>query len=144
MTVELLELARSLTVIDAEIRALREQRDHIIAALAEAMPTKIVELPGFGVLERKAGNKRTRWDHESLLRVVLARSRDERLCDPSTGEYEDSGEAAVRVLAECARMEWRVTPLRARGLQVDEFCEVEKAPPTVILRLANEAKGDAA
>lgn len=136
---ELAELAKSLSVIDREIRALREQRDHIVAAIVAAMPSKVVELPGVGSLERKKGNDRRRWDHETLLRVVLARSRDERRADPETGEYEDAGEAAVRVLAECAHVDyWRAAALKARGLDPDEYCESSPAPPSVIFREANQ------
>lgn len=137
---ELVDLARTLTHLDSEMKALREQRDHIIAALAAAMPSKVVELPGVGVLERRGGRTRKAWDHEMLMRLVLARSRDERRCDPETGEFEDAGEAAVRVLAECAHVDyWRSTALRQRGVDPDEYAESTPAPPSVIFRPAEGA-----
>lgn len=140
MSAELLQLARTLYVIDAQIKALKEQRDHIVAELAALMPSKVVELPGLGTLERKGGKDRKAWMHDDLFRVLLARSRDERRADPETGEYESPEEAAVRVIRECAGVGyWRVEPLRKRGLSVDEYCTSTPAPPTVILR---EAKGE--
>lgn len=81
--------------------------------------------PGLGEVQVRRSTKRTEWDSESLTRVVVARALDERILDESSGEYESGAEAVARVLSECARPSWRVTPLRAHGIQIDEFCHEE-------------------
>lgn len=78
---------------------------------------------GLGEVEVKKRTKRSRWHSDDLTRVVVARALDERILDDVTGEYEAAHEAVARVLSECSRPAWRVMPLRARGIQVDEFCE---------------------
>ena len=65
--------------------------------------------------------------------VLVALALDERKLDEETGEYEPAWEAVARVLMECARPNWRVTPLRARGLSVDEFCHEEHDSYSVML-----------
>lgn len=78
--------------------------------------------PGIGEVTVRKATKRTEWDSEALTRVLVARALDERVLDESTGEFEASHEAVARVLSECARPSWRVTPLRARGIDPSEFC----------------------
>jgi hypothetical protein len=77
---------------------------------------------GLGEVAIRKNIKRTGWDNQALTAVVVARALDERIADEATGEYEPAHEAVARVLSDCARPSWRVTPLRARGVQVDEFC----------------------
>lgn len=77
---------------------------------------------GLGEVEIRKRTKRTIWDNDGLTRVLVALALDERKVNEQTGEYEPAHEAVARVLSDCARPSWRVTPLRARGLQVDEWC----------------------
>lgn len=117
---------------DALVRLLCDVRD-FRAALASA--AKDVErdllaladekrwvVEGLGEVTVRKQTKRNEWDSEGLTRVLVARALDERVLDESSGEYEAAHEAVARVLSECARPSWRLTPLRARGIQVDEFC----------------------
>lgn len=76
---------------------------------------------GLGEVTVRKQTKRNQWDNEGLTRRVVALALDERQLDESTGEYESAHEAVARVLSECARPSWRVTPLRARGIQIDEY-----------------------
>lgn len=78
--------------------------------------------PGIGEVTVRKATKRTEWDSEALTRVIVARALDERVLDESTGEFEASHDAVARVLSECARPSWRLTPLRARGIDPSEFC----------------------
>jgi hypothetical protein len=58
--------------------------------------------------------------------VVVARALDERQVDEATGEYERESSAVARVLRECISLgAGKVTGLRARGIQPDEFCKEE-------------------
>lgn len=114
----------------ADVRMLRSRVEQTVAKRAD---TKIVEFPG-GTAEIKAGAKRTQWDNDLLYSHVVARALDERQVNEATGEYESEGAAVARVLGECARPSWRLTPLRARGIQPDDFCHVEWGAPSVIVR----------
>lgn len=77
---------------------------------------------GLGEVRIRKQTKRSEWDSDGLTRKLVALALDERIVDEITGEYEPGWEAVARVLSECARPSWRVTPLRARGLSVDEYC----------------------
>lgn len=77
---------------------------------------------GLGEVTVRRSTKRKEWDSDGLTRKLVALALDERIVDESTGEYEPAWEAVARVLRECARQEWRVTPLRDRGIPIDEYC----------------------
>jgi hypothetical protein len=102
------------------------------AQLVACMGTKSREVPGLGVIEVKFKVGRRKWDHDGLWRVVVARAHDERRVD-GDGVYESEGEAVARVLAECCRPDWRLTPLRARSIDPDEFSETTPAGWSVVL-----------
>lgn len=95
----------------------RIERD-VIANAGE----KRFAVDGIGEVEIRPNPKRTNWDNAELTKVLVARALDERALNEGTGEYEPAHEAVARVLTACARPSWRVTPLRERGIQVDEFC----------------------
>jgi hypothetical protein len=80
---------------------------------------------GLGEVEIRPRKKRTEWDNDGLTRKVVALALDERVLDETTGEYEPAHAAVARVLAECARPSWRLTPLRARHVPIDEYCHEE-------------------
>jgi hypothetical protein len=88
---------------------------------------------GLGEVEIKRSTKRSQWDSEGLTRKLVALALDERQIIEETGEYEPAWEAVARVLMDCARPAWRVLPLRARGLQVDEWCREEEGTYSVQL-----------
>jgi hypothetical protein len=103
-------------------------------ALAGAMPARVVELPGM-VLERHSGRKRTNWDHDRLLSIVVARVP----ADPDTGELlSDAAQAAITAeVRACAGISyWKVGELRARELDPAVFCDEEAGRPTVHIREA--------
>lgn len=93
-----------------------------------------VEIEGVGVIQAKKGAERKGWDHEGLVRLVVALGRDERKIDLETGEaLESEADAVVRALVECAGIrDWRTTKLRSRGIDPDEFCSVSYGPAKVI------------
>jgi hypothetical protein len=97
----------------------RKAEQHLLELAGE----KRFMVAGLGEINIHGVIKRTRWENEALTRVLVALALDERRLDEQTGEYEPAHEAVARVLSECARPAWRVTPLRARGIQVDEFCQ---------------------
>lgn len=112
-------------------RAISDVERAIESALATAMPKKQITVQGVGTLERRKGNDRKAWDHERLGARIAALSRDERVLDESTGVIEGEAEAAVRVLLACARPDYRVTALRERGLDPDDYCLSEPGRTSV-------------
>lgn len=112
--------------------AIRDARADL-AALAKKVETDLLAVAGaqrflvdgFGEVEVRRNTKRTQWDSEALTRKLVALALDERKLNEGTGEYEPAHEAVARVLSECARPSWRVTPLRTRHIQVDEYCHEE-------------------
>jgi hypothetical protein len=106
----------------ADLAALAKKIEgHLMAMAGE----KRFLVAGLGEVEIRKQNRYTHWDNESLTRVLVALALDERRLIESTGEYEPSHEAVARVLSECSRPSWRLTPLRARGIPIDEYCEVD-------------------
>lgn len=132
MTID--EAARRLAALKAQRKELDVLMGDLESWLAERLPRGGMAVEGVGWLEAKPATKRTQWDHDEVVRHVTARARDERQVDPETGEYEPVEEAIVRVLRECAGIGyWKVTGLRARGLDPDEFCTVERGPRRVTI-----------
>jgi hypothetical protein len=119
-----------------EVRAaLADWENELTEMLAEALGRNTITVDGIGEVTVRQGAARKAWDHDQLLRVVLARSRDERIVDPETGEAEDLAEATLRVLTECAHIDyWRKGALSERGLDVDEFCETTAGRPRVVIQ----------
>ncbi len=78
-----------------------------------------VEVPGLGLVETHRRIKRSGWDHDALVRDVLdAAAGEER----STADL--TGWEAAQALRECISFgAGKVTGLRARGLQPDEYCK---------------------
>ncbi len=95
--------------------------------LMEVSGTKRFVVEGLGEVAIRKSVKRTQWDNDALAQVVVAYALDERVLDEETGEYESAFQAVARVLMECARPSWRITPLRDRGIDPDEYCSVDDA-----------------
>ena len=101
--------------------------DDLVARAAEHTFT----VDGLGEVQIRKRTRRTHWDNEGLTRKLVAMSRDERILNEMTGEYEPEAEAVARVLSECARPSWRLTPLRERHIPIDEYAHEEDAGYTV-------------
>lgn len=126
---EELPTAEQLAIILGAIRDCRADLavlyGKVEAGLMSMAGEKRFTVEGLGEVEIRKSTKRSNWDSEGLTRNLVALALDERVLDETSGEYEPAWEAVARVLMECARPSWRVTPLRARGLQIDEWCSEE-------------------
>lgn len=95
------------------------------AALA-VMGEKEIKVEPFGTFQSRKKTKRTQWQWEPLVQVVVARALDERKLDEETGEYEREAEVVARVMRECVGFsQGKVKGLRARGIDPGEFCTEE-------------------
>ena len=105
-----------------------------LEALYVAKAPKEVTYTGVGVVEIKRSAKRTSWQHDELWAVVVARALDERVADPETGEWDREADVVARVLRDCATPSWKVTGLRAHGVDPSEFCDEEWGNAKVVIR----------
>ena len=117
-----------------EVREALAQWEGVLTELLEAaLGYNTTEVDGRQVSVKRGANRKS-WDHDGLARVVLARARDERAIDPETGEAEDLAEAALRVLRDCAHIDyWRKQALAGRGVDVDEYCATSPGRVTVVV-----------
>jgi hypothetical protein len=90
--------------------------------LAKSMTSKTVVVEGAGTFERSKKKDRTQWQKDELLSAVL----DSRLFNPHTGELKEET-PLERVLAVFNLPAPRITALRDRGIDADQFCHVEDA-----------------
>jgi hypothetical protein len=100
-------------------------RKFLTKKLAEAMPGKLVTVMGVGTFARQRIANRKRWDKD-LYRAVL----DTRLVNPETGEILDET-PLEKVLGVWNLGAPRITALRERGIDPDEWCEVEYGHLTI-------------
>ena len=89
--------------------------------LAARMDDKRHVIEGVGTFERRVKKARTQWDNDDLLRAVL----DTRLCDEDGVVIEET--PIDKVLKVWNLGAPRVTALRERGIEADEFCKAENA-----------------
>jgi hypothetical protein len=111
--------ARSiLSTTSMGLAQIRERLDDLIG---DAMGTYRLIVEGRGMVERHKKKSRTKWDREELLRHVL----DTRVFDPDTGE-DLHPTPLDKVLHVWNLGAPRITALKERGLDADEFAEVEE------------------
>jgi hypothetical protein len=120
--------AEELCLLLASLRdakqALAEVYDAVESYVLKMDTGKSFEVVGLGVVERKRSVSRKAWDNAGLREHVL------RLCREN--EWD-----ALKVLDECARPSWRANPLRAIGVQLDEWCQEEWGSESIVLPTRN-------
>lgn len=132
-------LARILAAVRKARADLAFVESEVEAALSRAMPTATIAVEGVGVLERRSGKKRTKWDHTRLASMLAARVGDRRF-DPETGEELARPPAVLAQdvadeLLACAGVSyWKVGELKARKVDPAQFCEEEPGRTTVGIR----------
>jgi hypothetical protein len=120
------------------LREARVHLDEVAAAadqhlLAEA-GERTFDVPGIGRVEIKVKKKRTGWRHDELVPALVAKAREERLLNSETGDVEPEGVTVARVLRDCISFgAGKVTGLRRRGFQPDEWCNEEPDGWQVVL-----------
>lgn len=121
-------LVRGLVPLQDIVSDLRDVERDARMAVADTMPGREVTVDGVARVERKKRTTRRNWDSADLLRRIAFGT----IVDPDTGEIMDGSPAEVvdRLVAELSEvapftgsMGWRVAALRARGFQIDEWCE---------------------
>jgi hypothetical protein len=95
-------------------------RDDLADAIAQSMPAKHLTVSGVTVEKHVKPPRRTEWDHDSLLRLVV----DSRAVDKETGEIESALEILKRVYP-LKGYNARITELKKLSIDPDEFCHTE-------------------
>lgn len=73
---------------------------------------KKLEVPGLGLVECHKRTKRTNWLHEDLWKDITLKALE-------------ADEDPVEALWSASRPTWRVSALKALGLDPDEYCQTE-------------------
>ncbi|MFL6047897.1 MAG: hypothetical protein ACJ72M_22650 [Propionibacteriaceae bacterium] len=124
------ELGTELDAVCDEIENLKRRRDDLIDRMAAVMTEDLFRIEALGkTFKRRRKADRKHWQTDELRSEVWKRTQ--RRVDLETGELESEAEAQVRTLTECARLEWRLNPLRELGIDPDEFCEVTRGGWTI-------------
>lgn len=112
------------SILEDAHRILAQVRSQLTGLVAEKMGEHQRTVEGVGTFIRHMRKDRTRWEKDDLLRAVL----DSRLpVDPTTGELAPEDQSPLaKVLHVWNLPAPRTTALKARGLDADEFCHVER------------------
>jgi hypothetical protein len=125
------------------ISTLRSWEDVLTEWLSDALGRNGIEVEGVGHVEIKRGTDRKEWDKVPLLRMVLDSRR--RIGDDGELDIRDTGNALVggeelscspdlsRVLDVFNLPAPRVTALKDRGIDPDEFCASSPGKITVVI-----------
>ncbi len=135
------ELAHMLVDLD-DIRlrialALQVLEDALIAT----MTTKTLEIEGLPVLEQRGGKARKAWQSDELLPFVVRKA----LVSRAPNANVDTVNSVYAVVDEISKavpftgsLGWRVTALKAMGIDPDEFCESSPSRRTVQIHRATQ------
>ena len=135
-------LVRGVVPLAAIMKQLRELEAFAKQRTAETMPEKRLTVEGVGTVERRAATQRRKWDSEELLRKILVQA----LVDTETGEIKadtpmEAADVVMHEVLECLPVTpsvgWRVTALKARGFDADEWCETTYGAPTIQITTSN-------
>jgi len=117
---ELTKLLYRKIEIEEELRNLAIELTDLDNLIGVLMDKRKVTLEGIGLVQRLSRKRMTQWDNEDLLRVVL----DTRMVNESTGEVLEET-PLQKVLKVWNLGAPRKGVLKERGIQADEFCQVE-------------------
>lgn len=136
-------LAQALARLDALLADVRSVRDSIKTMTAEALKEQKIRrltVSGVATVESTAEVKRTNWQHAELLAALL-NNYGLSLLDTAEGEVHHP-EQAAEILLGWFRPEWKLTPIKASGLDPHNYCEVStdddgKTVSTPSVRMVN-------
>ncbi len=118
-------LAQGLARMEALLADVRSVRDTIRSMTASALNDERVRrltVSGVVTVEGTSEVKRTEWRNENVLSALLA-AHGYALLHVKSGELRHP-EIAAPALLEWFRPDWKMTALKAAGLDPDQFCTV--------------------
>lgn len=129
---------------------IHRQLSELVAAIEsdvyELMPEKRGTIDHLGTLEKKRGSNRKKWQSDRLVTRLVRAALDPE----GTGELPDSPyeavDTVVSTLTACApftgSMGWRVTALKERGIDPDEWCESTPGRQSIQIHKATLREGE--
>ena len=133
-TADLSTLVLALKDLRALAKAIRMFDDDLTERIADSVNGPYADLDGIGIVQVKRGGARKSWKHDELLPLVARKAVEARQPDPETGEIETEREAVVNAFKDCAGIAyWKVTGLRSRDIDPDEYAETTPGKRSVIL-----------
>lgn len=127
-------LGRTLIAARGLAGAVSDYARRIEGAMADQMQSKLVVIENVGAFERRKAKDRKAWDHKAIARELVRVANDERI-DKLTGEVRMSeGDAVAHTIISCAGISyWKITDLKGRGIDPDEFCESTPGRVSVVV-----------
>jgi hypothetical protein len=118
--VALVQALARLDTLAADIRAVRDSVRRMTAQALQTERVRRLVVEGVAAVESGTEVKRTEWQHERLLADMLEQA-GYMVIATATGERLHPDEAAPMLLA-WFRPEWKMTPIRDAGLNVNDYC----------------------
>ena len=120
-------LAQALARLDALVADVRSVRDTIRTMTSDALKEQKIRrltVQGVTTVESTSEVKRSNWQHQRLLSDML-NHYGLSLLNQTTGEISEGDYAAERIL-EWFTPAWKMTPLKAAGMNPHDYCDVQQ------------------
>ena len=109
----------ALKTLIRDLRTLEQATEDNAAELMGEQGRRTITIEEVGTFERKRKTNRKQWDHAGLGRALVEQAMaDDKVQHPLDVLDVLMGAAGVGY--------WRIEPLRAAGLQPDEWCQVDE------------------
>lgn len=112
-TESILRALAALETIISDLQTLRRNLKHDGGAMVAGRYTDIEHVARF---ERVRESAAAKWDDAATIRAII-----QPILDPDlTGEIPEHYTAIIGALRDCARLEWRSTAIKERGINPDD------------------------
>lgn len=120
-----------LVIMRQNYRAIKDQIEELESDIAADMEDRQLVIPGIGMVQRKARNVRTKWDHDAVYSAI-----NRYVAESPMGEDDILRQAAqfgVSIMQRLANPSWRTTKLREIDIDPDEYCHKEQAGYQILI-----------
>lgn len=95
---------------------------------------KYIPIKSGGTIEVKTGVPRKKWDHAALTAIASEKILEDCI-DPETGAFEVPPSQIPQMMLDYVSISsWKVTKLKEKGIDPDNYCEVQPANTSAIIR----------
>lgn len=109
--------------LTADVRYVRDTIRTCLANRLDVERIRRLTVSGVATVEGVGFIDRSEWRHAELMTAMLKRTFPNGLIDKATGETWDASEFTP-LLLDWATPSWKLTPIRAVGLDPDDYCTV--------------------
>lgn len=118
-------MVNALARMEALLADVRTATASIRKYAAEALSdykVRRMTIDGLITVEGTSSSERTDWQHERLMTDMIKACFTDHLVEGETGQVH-SAESVAKIILEWFRVEWRLTPIRAMGLDPDNYSD---------------------